>query len=56
MKKYKIRFSKDNGGKYYQTVVEAADEKEAFLKARKEAESKGILLPDEVWTSTQEVK
>lgn len=50
MPKYKIRFSKEHGGKYYQTIVEAENEQEAFLKARKEATDKGIKLPDEVWT------
>jgi len=51
MAKYIVRFSKENGDKYYQTIVEAKDEKEAFFKARDEAETKGIDLPDEVWTS-----
>jgi hypothetical protein len=53
MKKYKITFSKERGGVYYKTIVEAETDKEAFFKARDEAESKGIKLPDEVWTRTQ---
>lgn len=54
MGKYKITFAKENGIKnYYQTVVEADTESEAFIKARDEAESKGVKLPEEVWTRTQ---
>lgn len=56
MEKYTIRFSKESGGKYFQTVVEGVDEKDAFLKARAEAEKKGIQLPDEVWTRTTKHK
>ena len=56
MPKFTITFSKEHGGKYYQTVVEAKDEKEAFFLARDEAESKGIKLPDEVWTRTKQHK
>lgn len=57
MPKYTITFSKESGfGKHYQTIVEATDEKEAFLKARDEAISKGIKLPDEVWTRTHKHK
>lgn len=56
MSKYTITFSKEHGGRYYQTIVEANDETEAFLKARDEAESKGIKLPDEVWTHTKKHK
>jgi len=56
MPKYTITFSKENGGKYYQTIVDAEDEQKAFLKAREEAESKGIKLPDEVWTRTHKHK
>ena len=56
MDKYTIRFSKENGGKYYSTIVGANSEQEAFLKAREEAESKGIVLPDEVWTRTTKHK
>ena len=51
MSKYTITFVKENGyKKHYQTIVDAKDETQAFLKARDEAESKGIKLPDEVWT------
>lgn len=50
MPKYTIRFSKEHGGKYYQTIVEAVDEKVAFKKAIAEAEFKKIELPDEIWT------
>ncbi len=53
MEKYTITFSKENGGKYYRTTVEANDETEAFIKARDEAKAKGIELPEEVWTRTQ---
>jgi 3-deoxy-D-arabino-heptulosonate 7-phosphate (DAHP) synthase class II len=57
MSRYTITFVKENGFKnHYQTVVEAVDEKEAFLKARDEAESKGIELPKEVWTRTHKHK
>ena len=57
MPKYTITFLKDNGYKnYYQTVVEAEDEKQAFLKARDEAKSKGVKLPKEVWTRTHHHK
>lgn len=52
MPKYTITFSKERGGKYYQTIVEAVDEKDAFFKARDEAEQKDIKLPKEVWTRT----
>lgn len=50
--KIKIRFSKENYGKYYETIVEAENEKEAFLLARDEAEQKGIKLPKECWVRT----
>jgi hypothetical protein len=56
MDKYTITFSKEYGGRYYKAIVEATDETDAFLKARKEAESKGIKLPDEVWTHTKKHK
>lgn len=56
MTKYRITFSKEYGGKYYKTTVEAKYEQEAFIKARDEAESKGIKLPDEVWTRTEVLK
>ena len=57
MSKYTITFVKENGyKKYYQTIVEAEDETQAFLKARDEAEAKGIKLPDEVWTRTHKHK
>lgn len=56
MSKYTITFAKEHGGKYYQTVVEAKDEQEAFIKARDEAESNGIQLPNEVWTRTHKHK
>lgn len=56
MDKYTITFSKEHGGKYYQTIVEAENEKEAFLKARDEAKEKGINLPEEVWTRTHKHK
>ena len=51
MPKYKVIVLKENG-KYYETIVEEAkDEKEAFFKARDEAQTKGIDLPNEGWTS-----
>ncbi len=56
MKKYKIRFSKESAGKLYSTIIEANSEKEAFFLAVKEAESKGIKIPNEVWASTTEIK
>ena len=57
MPKYTITFVKENGfKKHYQTIVEAIDEKEAFLKARDEANKKGIKLPNEVWTRTHHHK
>lgn len=56
MSKFTITFSKEHGGKYYQTIVDADNETEAFLKARQEAESKGINLPDQVWTRTNQHK
>jgi len=56
MPKYTITFSKENWSKIYQTVVEAENEQWAFLKARDEAEAKGIKLPDEIWTRTKQHK
>lgn len=57
MPKYTITFVKENGFKnHYQTIVGAEDEKQAFLKARDEAEKKGIKLPKEVWTRTHRHK
>ena len=57
MPKYTITFVKDNGYKnYYQTIVTAENEKEAFLMARNEAKEKGIELPKEVWTRTHQHK
>lgn len=56
MPKYTITFSKEHGGKHYQTIVEAVDEKEAFAKAKDEAIAKGIHLPDEIWTRTEKHK
>lgn len=53
--KYRITFSKDHGGRYYRTIVEARDEKEAFFKARDEAIEKGIKLPNEIWTRTEPI-
>lgn len=50
MEKFTVTLSKEHGGKYYQTVVEAESEQEAFLIAAREAKEKGIILPDEVWT------
>lgn len=55
MSRYRIRFSKENGGKYYQTIVDAIDEAQAFRKAADEAKSKGIDLPDEVWTRIEKL-
>ncbi len=53
MAKYTITFVKENGlKKLFQTIVDAEGEKQAFLKARYEAELKGINLPNEVWTRT----
>ena len=51
MNRYKLRFSKENTGKLFSTVVEASTEQEAFLKAVKLAEEKGVNVPDEVWTN-----
>lgn len=56
MNKYTITFAKEHSGKYYQTIVEAENEQEAFLKARDKAKSKGINLPKEVWTRTHKHK
>lgn len=42
MSKYTITFSKEHGGNYYRTTVEAIDEKDAFTKARDEAIAMGI--------------
>ena len=57
MPKFTITFVKENGYKnLYQTIVEATTETEAFIKAREEAESKGIKLPSEVWTRTHQHK
>jgi hypothetical protein len=57
MPKYTITFVKENGyKKHYQTIVDAEDEIQAFLKARDEAKSKGIKLPDEIWTRTHKHK
>jgi hypothetical protein len=57
MPKYTITFVKENGyKKHYQTIVDAENETQAFLKARDEAKSKGIKLPDEVWTRTYKHK
>lgn len=56
MPKFSIRFSKENWKMYYSTVVEAGDQQEAVLRARDKAESKGIKLPDEVWTRIKELK
>jgi hypothetical protein len=56
MPKYTITFSKERGGTYYTTIVEAENEQKAFIKARDEAETKGIKLPDEVWTRTHHHK
>ena len=53
MGKYTISFSKEHGGKYYRTTVGANGEAEAFIKARDEANAKGIQLPEEVWTRTE---
>lgn len=56
MDKYTIRLSKENGGKLYQTIVESENETVAFLLAVKEAQSKGINIPDEVWTYSKKHK
>lgn len=57
MPKYTITFMKEDGyRRYYQAILEADDEKQAFFKARDEAESKGIQLPDEIWTRTKKHK
>lgn len=56
MPRYTITLAKEHGGKYYQGIVDAEDEKEAFKKVRTEAESKGIKLPDEIWTRTHKHK
>lgn len=50
MNTYTVRFSKENWGKIYQTIVKADDEHQAFILARDECESKGIKLPKEIWT------
>ena len=46
----------DGFRRYYQAIVEAEDRQKAFLKAVAEAESKGIILPQEVWTRTKQHK
>ena len=50
MSKYTVTFSKENWERLYQTVVEAETEQAAFQLAVKEAEEKGIEIPDEVWS------
>lgn len=50
MVKFTVVFKKDNSfRKYYTTILEAEDENDARRKAIKEAEDKGVVLPDEVW-------
>lgn len=56
MSRYKVKFSKENIGKLYSTVVEAPTEQQAFLKAVAVAEKKGIKVPDEVWTTINLLK
>lgn len=56
MPKFTITFSKENMKRIYQTIVSAESEKEAFCIARDEAESKGLELPDEIWTRTHQHK
>lgn len=57
MPKYTITFVKENGfNNYYQTIVEADDDKQAFIIARDEAELKGIKLPNELWIRTHRHK
>lgn len=40
---------KDKYGIYHKLTTCAEDTKEAFLKTVKDAEEKGIVLPDEIW-------
>jgi hypothetical protein len=56
MKIYRVTLSKEHGGKYISSVVDAKDEQEAFIKVRDIAIEQGIELPDEIWTRTEEVK
>ena len=49
MKKYDITLVNDYGKQLYRTTVDAENEQDALIKARKEAESNGKELPDEVW-------
>lgn len=56
MGKYIVRISREYGSAYITETVEAEDEKSAFLKVRDIAVSKGIVLPNEVWTNIREVK
>lgn len=56
MNKYNVRFSKENTGKLFSAVVEASTEKEAFSKAVKLAEEKGVIIPNEVWTKITRLK
>lgn len=56
MKKYEVRLSKENGSKLFTAIVEAEDEKKAFLECVRLAEEKGINVPNEVWHSVWVVK
>lgn len=49
MAKFKVRIANEYK-RLYTTTVYAETERKAFLLARLEAESKGIILPTEVWT------
>ncbi len=53
MPKFKITISKEHGRKRYTAIVDADDEKSAFLKAKDKAEEDGVELPDEVWVRTE---
>ncbi len=55
MARYKVRLSKEYGGAYHITIIEAENETDAFLKAVKEAKEKGIIIPDEVWTNIKKL-
>jgi len=46
----------DNHKRIYQAIVEAENEIDAFKLAVNEAENKGCIIPDEVWTRTKKHK
>ena len=55
MTKFKVRFSKENWKKIFETVVECETESQAFKIAMDRAERDGHIIPDEVWTRITEI-